>query len=164
MSQPIYALVVDDETPIRRLVARALMERGFECDEAADGDQAADLLDRRRYDVVITDLRMPRRHGHSLATDVLNRGPNRPLLVIFTGVLEPRMAADLLASGVDDIMFKPVDFNALAAKVHGLWCRRQEHMKVPETYEPREAEPTVTDKPVRLVLSDDGQVLTVDGV
>jgi DNA-binding response OmpR family regulator len=125
VSKAQYALVVDDETAIRRLTVRALEQCRFECDEAADGEQAADLLGRRNYDVVVTDLRMPRRHGHSLAVELLARGQHRPIVVVLTGVLEPRLASDLLARGVDDIAFKPVNFDLLGAKVRALCDRRQ---------------------------------------
>jgi HD-like signal output (HDOD) protein/FixJ family two-component response regulator len=119
-----YALVVDDEPAIRGLTARALEEYHFQCDEAADGEEAAELLGRRNYDLVVTDLRMPRRHGHSLALEVLSKGADRPLLIVLTGVLEPKLAADLIARGIDDIVFKPVDFSAFGGKVNALYQRR----------------------------------------
>lgn len=125
MDEPLYALVVDDEPAVRLLTARALTQHGFTCDEAENGDQASELLGEREYAVLVTDLRMPRRNGHSLAVEVLGRGENRPLIVVLTGVLEPKLAADLVARGVDDIAFKPIDFNMFGAKVRALSERRK---------------------------------------
>ncbi|NOX53989.1 MAG: HDOD domain-containing protein [Planctomycetes bacterium] len=117
MQAPKYrGLIVDDEEPIRRLLARALSCEGIECDQAADGRQAFERYRSRRYDVVVTDLRMPNRHGHALCVDLL-KASNRPLIVVLTGVIEPRLVRDLLARGVDDVEFKPVDFRAFAAKI-----------------------------------------------
>ncbi len=113
------ALVVDDEEPIRRLLKRALSREGIEADEAADGRQALNLYQARKYDVVITDLRMPNRHGHALCVDLL-QDPGHPLIIVLTGVLEPRLARDLFARGVDDVVFKPVDFRSFATKVRAL--------------------------------------------
>jgi HD-like signal output (HDOD) protein len=62
-------------------------------------------------------------NGHALAVELLGR-ENRPAIVILTGVTEPRLAKDLIARGVDDIMFKPVDQGILAAKVRALVERR----------------------------------------
>jgi len=117
------ALVVDDEELVRQLAVRSLSAEGFRCDQAANGEIAAQMFLDTRYDVVLTDLRMPRRHGHSLAVELLSR-PERPVIVVVTGVLEPRLAKDLLARGVDDIAFKPVDYEVLGAKVRTLVARK----------------------------------------
>ncbi len=119
---------------------RALARRGFDCDPAEDGIQAEELLSDTAYDVVVTDLRMPRRHGHSLAVDLLARD-NRPAVVVLTGVAEPKLANDLIVRGVDDVMFKPVDYDFLALKLKALAERRREVLKSRGT-EPGRTEPT----------------------
>jgi HD-like signal output (HDOD) protein/DNA-binding NarL/FixJ family response regulator len=125
MTQPDYrALVVDDEVMIRQLVIRSLAEHGFICDGASNGLEAKTLAEAVKYDAVITDLRMPECHGHQLAVDLLAE-QNPPVLVIHTGVMEPRLARDLMARGVDDILFKPVDGDVLAVKVMTLIDRRR---------------------------------------
>ncbi|MEX0611350.1 MAG: HDOD domain-containing protein, partial [Pirellulales bacterium] len=118
-SDQYRVLVVDDEPAIRQLSANALRNQGFECDMANDGEQAAQMAASSRYDVVVTDLKMPNRNGHAFATDIL-RQPNRPLVVVHTGVMEPKLANDLLLRGVDDLIFKPTDFRVLATKVKSL--------------------------------------------
>jgi HD-like signal output (HDOD) protein/FixJ family two-component response regulator len=120
------ALVVDDERLIRNLTVQALRGKGIDCDTAGDGVEAARLLAAHRYDVVVTDLNMPNRHGHALAVDLLSLGAERSAIVILTGVLEPRLAEDLLARGVDEIEFKPVNYRLFAAKVWNLVQRREQ--------------------------------------
>jgi len=114
------ALVVDDEPAVRRLTVGTLSRFNFACDEAMDGDEAGALVCRRKYDVVVTDLRMPKRNGHALAVELLSATGERPLIVILTGVLEPRLASDLMARGVDGVEFKPVNFAAFGAKIRKL--------------------------------------------
>lgn len=126
MSQRLRVLVVEDELPVRRVTVKALESHDFFCDEASDGEQALAFLEQRRYDVVLTDLRMPRKHGHALAVELLARGDKRPVIVVLTGVLEPRLAADLVARGVDEVAFKPVDYDMLAAKIRALCFRRRQ--------------------------------------
>jgi HD-like signal output (HDOD) protein/DNA-binding response OmpR family regulator len=124
MTLPDYrALIVDDEAVIRQLTMRALAREGFSCNAASDGNEALALARGTKYDVVVTDLRMPNKHGHALALDLLQL-PERPLIVVLTGVIEPRLAKDLVSRGVDDIMFKPVDYPAFAGKVSALVKRR----------------------------------------
>lgn len=119
----LRALVVDDEALIRQLAVRALSGEGFCCDLAGDGVEAQHRLAEDRYDLVVTDLCMPHRHGHALASELLER-PDRPLVVVLTALADPRMTKDLLARGVDDVMIKPVDFRTFAAKVRALVNRR----------------------------------------
>lgn len=125
MSQPIYrALIVDDEAAVRRLTALALGRMGFQCQQAADGRQALQQIESTPFDAVIVDLRMPQHHGHALCIDLLKR-PDRPVIIVLTGVMEPKLAVDLRARGIDDICFKPVDYHAFAAKVRTLVEFRQ---------------------------------------
>jgi DNA-binding response OmpR family regulator len=116
-------LVVDDDKLVRELVVRSLSERGITCDECSDASFADKLLAAKKYEMVVTDLRMPQRNGHALAVDLLARDP-RPLVVVLTGVLEPRLAEDLIFRGVDAMELKPVQFKMFAAKLHALLKRR----------------------------------------
>jgi HD-like signal output (HDOD) protein/CheY-like chemotaxis protein len=123
MVEPYRALVVDDERSVRSLTVRAMSHEHFICDEAADGDEAAAMCQRERYDIVVTDLQMPGRNGYSLACGLLEHD-DRPLISVLTGVLEPRLAKDLYARGVDYIEFKPVDYDLFATKLKSLLARR----------------------------------------
>jgi DNA-binding response OmpR family regulator len=113
------ALIVDDEPAIRQATARALRGLGFQCDLAADGQQSLQLLSANNYRLVLTDLRMPEVNGHQLAIEVL-RKPDRPVVIVITGVMEERLERDLRARGVDDILFKPVNYPVVAARAKEL--------------------------------------------
>ncbi|MBC8872553.1 MAG: protein kinase [Planctomycetes bacterium] len=120
----LQALVVDDDAIARKMLAFALEQEGFRCDSAEDGLQADAKIAQRAYDLVVTDLKMPNKHGHSLAVDLL--GMERPpVIVIHTSVDDPRLTKDLMSRGVDDIMYKPVQPAAFAAKAKSLVSRRQ---------------------------------------
>jgi HD-like signal output (HDOD) protein/ActR/RegA family two-component response regulator len=115
----LRALVVDDEMGIRCLIATALKKEGFTCDVAESVAEAFEYISSAQYQLVVTDLAMPDRNGHSFAVELLAM-PNRPVIVVLTGVLEPRLAKDLVARGVDDVVFKPVQLPMFAAKVRSL--------------------------------------------
>ena len=116
-------LVVEDELAVQKLIVRGLVQQGFSCDTANDGVEAEQQVAQTQYDAVITDLKMPNKHGHALAVHLLTLSP-RPVIVVHTSVVEPKLAKDLLVRGVDDILFKPFDFSLLAAKVKALVERR----------------------------------------
>ena len=121
----LRALVVDDEMLVRDLTVRALSAAGFVCEDAPDGAEAMVRLKEKNFDLLITDLRMPGQNGYRLAIDALELDP-RPFIVVLTGVAEPRIAQDLLLRGVEDIVFKPVSYDVLAAKVKALMTRCQQ--------------------------------------
>jgi DNA-binding response OmpR family regulator len=123
MSDQDLRVLVVDEPAIRRRVAMALSKHGVQCDHAENGVDALRLMKSTRYDAVVTELAMPQMNGHALAVEILSM-PDRPLVMIVTGIQEPRLAQDLMARGVDDLLFKPVDFAGLALKLKILLDRR----------------------------------------
>jgi DNA-binding response OmpR family regulator len=122
------ALVVDDDRAVRHLTSLALAKEGFVCEAAVDGLHAKEILTAASYDVVVTDLRMPCLNGHALVVDLL-KVTERPLIVILTGVFEPRLARDLIARGVDCVDFKPVRYDLFAAKVKAMTDRRKKDLE-----------------------------------
>jgi CheY-like chemotaxis protein len=113
------ALIVDDEPALRQAMARAFARRGFRCDLAANGNEALRRLAGQSYDVLVTDLCMPEMHGHDLVVGLLQRA-KRPVVIVVTGVTDQRLERDLRARGVDEILFKPVDYALLAARAEAL--------------------------------------------
>jgi DNA-binding response OmpR family regulator len=75
-------LVVDDEPMVRFLLTRFLEEEGHLVDEAADGIDALEHLNQRPYDLLITDVHMPRMSGIDLVRAVRRQGNRVPVLVM----------------------------------------------------------------------------------
>ena len=75
-------LFVDDEAPLRSLMAERLSERGFDVSQAESGEQALQLLDQFAFDVVITDLRLPGVDGTRVIEAALERYPGIVGIVI----------------------------------------------------------------------------------
>ena len=69
-------LVVDDETVIAQLIADMLGGEGYDVDTAPDGRVALARLAERRYDVVLSDLRMPELDGLGLFREIETRHPD----------------------------------------------------------------------------------------
>lgn len=115
----LKALVVDDEKNVRSLLISWLFREGFLCNEADDGAKALREIGQAHYDLVVADLRMPNRHGHSLCQEILRQG-DRPRLVVVTGVDDPRLLRDLQSRGVDHIFQKPVDASEFISRIREL--------------------------------------------
>ncbi|HET6762036.1 MAG TPA: PAS domain S-box protein, partial [Longimicrobiaceae bacterium] len=112
-------LVVDDEDPVRHVVARYLTRRGHRVDEATDGSQALALLDRpghgdAPYDVILSDLRMPGLGGAELLARLRRRGDGTERRLIFlTGDTAPLPGSAETDTGGIPVLSKPIDLVAL---------------------------------------------------
>lgn len=109
-------LVVDDERPIRRIVATHLARRGFTVAEAADGEEALGALAVRRFDILVTDLQMPRLDGHGLLLRVQDEYPLMRR-VVMTGYTTIENALDALKLGAVAFVPKPLELPVLDAAV-----------------------------------------------
>jgi HD-like signal output (HDOD) protein/ActR/RegA family two-component response regulator len=123
--QKYKALVVDDDPIARRAVGFALAQEDFDCAFACDGNDASRRTAGERFDLVVIDLRMPNKHGHALALELLARNSGA-VLVVHTAIDDPRLAKDLIGRGVDDIVYKPANYPAFAAKMKAMVERRKE--------------------------------------
>ena len=59
-------LVVDDESSITDMVRMFLSKNGYSCDTASDGGEAAELIEQKRYDLVLLDIMLPVIDGYDL--------------------------------------------------------------------------------------------------
>ena len=79
---PNRILVVDDEEPIRRLLAVILTTAGYHVTVASDGVQAIEYLESEAFDLIISDSNMPRLGGLEVVTAAKRIDPQCPVIVI----------------------------------------------------------------------------------
>jgi len=99
-------LVVDDEKFIRDVIADFLAMEGYVVRTAADGAAAAEELRRTRFDLVISDLKMPRMGGLELLREVSEAHPDT-MTIIMTGFGTVETAIDAMKRGAYDYVLKP---------------------------------------------------------
>jgi two-component system KDP operon response regulator KdpE len=114
-------LVADDEAAIRKVVRDALEKAGHDIETAIDGDEAATLFEGGDFDLVVTDLNMPKVDGLELVRRVRQRSAV-PILVL-TVRQEEREKVRLLDAGADDYVTKPFGVSELVARVRALLRR-----------------------------------------
>jgi DNA-binding NtrC family response regulator len=109
-------LVVDDEEAQRKVLAGFLRKRGFEAITAGSADEALELSRSRTVDLVLTDLRMPRRSGLDLLRELRAANPETPVVVLTAfGTVET--AVDAMKQGAADYLLKPVSLDELEVLV-----------------------------------------------
>ena len=100
------ALVVDDDSDVR-LFLRALLEyEQFEVVEAATGEEAMEVVQSRRFDLFILDLRLPKRHGAEIAYYLRRHGVHRFIVAIGASLNEWH-ECDLYDCGFTHLLKKP---------------------------------------------------------
>ena len=123
----LRALVVDDEPTIRTAVARYLRRRGWQADEAEDGEAALVKLEHASpggYQVVISDMRMPRYSGDQLHDWLAEHRPDLfERLILTTGDLSSPALTQFLTRTPRPVIEKPFELAELAqlieAVLHG---------------------------------------------
>lgn len=111
-------LVVDDEESLRALVARGLGLDGHDCLMAGDGAEALEILiaEKGRFDLLLTDIRMPLMDGIALALAAKQEFPELPIMLM-TGYAEQRERAKSLEAIVEEVMTKPFTIAELRTTV-----------------------------------------------
>ncbi len=105
-------LVVDDEASIRRTLREILEYEDYAVDEAEDGEEALQKLRANRYDVVLLDVKMPKRDGMEVLQVVIGEQRDLPVVMISGhGTIETAVEATKL--GAFDFIEKPPDLNRL---------------------------------------------------
>jgi CheY-like chemotaxis protein len=96
-------LIADDEEIVRTLLLQALKPHNYEVDVVENGLEAVSHIDKKSYDLVITDYVMPKMDGLELTRRIKSKHPSTPILVI-TG---SGPVHDLLKSGATAYIMKP---------------------------------------------------------
>ena len=108
MSADPRLLVVDDEPDLRTLYEMTLLREGYTLDSAGTVEDAVELLGARRYDAVITDMRLPDGSGLDILRWLEQQGRGERALVI-TAYGSAENAVEALKAGAYDYLTKPVD-------------------------------------------------------
>ena len=105
-------LVVDDEPPIRALVAKIVERAGHPVDVARDGAEAIEKIEASPYSVVVVDLMMPNVDGYALVEYLKQRGGIRPAIIVISAG-DTAALRRLDGSVVHSILRKPFDIDVL---------------------------------------------------
>lgn len=105
-SETARVLVVDDEGAIRYSVSKTLQRVGYEVDEAASGEEALEIMAKRDYEVVLTDIRMPGLTGVELLKKIKEVSPDA-IVILMTGYASLGTAVESLRLGAHDYLIKP---------------------------------------------------------
>ncbi len=149
-------LIVDDERPIRELVASYLVDEGFTVEELGDGEAAVARIDRApAVDLIVLDVRMPKLNGVDALREIRRRSDT--YVIMLTAAAEETDRLIGLSVGADDYITKPFSPREVVARVKAVLRRsRQTSATTPATSEPLRFD--------RIVVDTDEHRVEVDGV
>jgi DNA-binding NtrC family response regulator len=121
-------LAVDDETAILRCFERALKSQGYDVLVTSDPMRVSKLLQNHDLDLLMLDVRMPRKSGLQLFEELKQKFRNLPVLFVTaypkSFSMDTQATMEMwqrdFADGNTDILYKPVDLDTLYEKVAGL--------------------------------------------
>jgi DNA-binding response OmpR family regulator len=115
-------LVIEDEKKVARILEQGLREEKYDVDVAFDGEAGAKRALSETYDLVITDIMMPKKSGIEVIKEIRAAKRNVPILCL-TAKNEIGEKVEGLDAGADDYLTKPFLFEELAARVRSILRR-----------------------------------------
>ncbi|MCW9014749.1 MAG: SpoIIE family protein phosphatase [Gammaproteobacteria bacterium] len=120
MSAKVTVLIVDDDLTNRLVLRAILKETGFEMLEAENGEQAIEIFDRVRIDIVLLDVMMPVMDGYQAAKLIKTRSTRFIPIIFLTALTDEKALARCIEAGGDDFLTKPYNHIILRAKIDAL--------------------------------------------
>lgn len=117
MSASVRVLIAEDESKSFEILKRVLERNNWVVESAKNGEQALTMFQESSYEILLTDLNMPKMNGMELIGRVRNEVTPKPLIIMFTAYRDVNIKNRALELGIDGFFTKPVDFNNLFACV-----------------------------------------------
>jgi len=117
---------VDDEPDIRLVLRRFLEEKGFEVEEAKDGVECLEQLEKdSTFHLIFLDLMMPRMTGEEVLHEIKDLY-DKPSVIMMSGYGKGSTTTNMLALGADKYIAKPFDLDELEADIDDEIARKAE--------------------------------------
>ncbi len=121
---PQTILVVDDEVQVREILEDTLVSHGHHVDTANDGLDAIEKIKKWSYNIIITDMDMPRMDGMQLIEYIVQNRPGTDIIAI-TGHIMKYKYTEVVYAGAADFITKPFSLDELEAKLNRVVRERE---------------------------------------
>lgn len=118
----IKILIVEDEHHLRAAFSQSLKNEGFSVTEADDGLNALNLFYLEHFDLIVTDIMMPRMDGFELVKQIRQTNKDIPIIMLTAlETLEDKVVG--FKSGADDYLVKPISMKELIVRIYAMLRR-----------------------------------------
>lgn len=130
----VNLLIVDDEPDVLESLSDLFDSFGFSVDSATSGNKAWEKLQRKNYNLVLTDVRMADGNGMELAQKIRHKHPSNPTLLLISGYTDSSLE-DMFSLGVDGFFSKPFDSTAVRNAIQRSMLKPELRLTTPENTE-----------------------------
>ena len=117
-------LIIEDEERVANLIKQGLEEQGFVTTIANDGETGKQLAIANHYDIIITDIILPKINGIDLCREIRLQKPTVPIIMLTAlGTTDDKVEG--FDAGADDYLVKPFDLRELHVRIRALLKRNQ---------------------------------------
>lgn len=116
-------LVADDEKGIREFLEIALKKEGYEVTLASNGAEAISLCEKKKFDIILADIKMPRGDGYTILRKVKKLHPDT-IVIMITAYGSFESAIKAMKEGAFDYIAKPFDVNDVKALIQSALAKR----------------------------------------
>jgi len=144
----IRLLLVDDEDDFRQTLAKRLTKKGITPEQAENGEKALSILENKRMDVVVLDVKMPGMDGIEALHHIKKKYPKTEVIFL-TGHAATQDGVQGIKTGAFDYLSKPIEFEHLFGKIKQAYEkieREEEKLKEAEFREHMEVQMVTTEK------------------
>ena len=117
-------MVVEDDKSTAKLMRAVLTHNGYRVFQAANGQEALEMLDSQHIDLIVLDVMMPVMDGYEFTEQLRRCGNNTPILMVTAKQLPEEKCRGFLV-GTDDYMVKPVNEEEMLLRIKALLRRAQ---------------------------------------
>jgi len=115
-------LVADDEEILRMLIVDTLEDESFDINEAGNGLEALEMLEKDHYDLAILDYMMPEKTGIEVVQSLSSEAKKRTSLVMLTAKAQAKDKQEAMEAGADYFMAKPFSPSELVVMVEQIFA------------------------------------------
>lgn len=115
-------LVIDDEKSIRNTLKEILSYEGYEVTEAQDGSEGLKLAEKEKFDIILSDIKMPKMDGIEVLEKLQELSPETPVVMI-SGHGNIETAVEAIRKGAFDYISKPLDLNRMLVTIRNAMDR-----------------------------------------
>jgi len=121
----VLILVVDDRSSDRKVLSEILRSKGYRVTEAADGEEAIQIVKDKHYDIILMDIKLPGRDGVATFRQIKEIDPEARVIFITGFVLESSIK-EALEAGAYPVAYKPLDIENILALVEQTILEKRE--------------------------------------
>jgi DNA-binding NtrC family response regulator len=108
MADKSRILVVDDEDALRTVLSSELANAGYDVSTASDGDEAITVVQNKKFDLVLLDIKMPKTDGFEVLK-FIKKNLSQIKVIMLTGFADLKNAIESKKHGAEDFVSKPYD-------------------------------------------------------